>query len=85
MKFSGKVRSDHGTSGRPDSVLGQFGETARCRDAQHGDAFVVLSHHSLFIIRLYSLEMGLAERVVRGRRAQLAYIYTFYSLFNITN
>ena len=23
--------------GRPDSILGQFGETARCRDAQHGD------------------------------------------------
>jgi len=25
------------TMGRPDSILGQFGETARCRDAQHGD------------------------------------------------
>jgi len=23
--------------GRSDSILGQFGETARCRDAQHGD------------------------------------------------
>jgi len=23
--------------GRPDSILGQFGETVRCRDAQHGD------------------------------------------------
>jgi len=23
--------------GRPDSILGQFGETARYRDAQHGD------------------------------------------------
>jgi len=23
--------------GRPDSILGQFGETAQCRDAQHGD------------------------------------------------
>jgi len=25
------------TLGRPDSILGQFGETARCHDAQHGD------------------------------------------------
>jgi len=25
------------TVGRPDSIFGQFGETARCRDAQHGD------------------------------------------------
>jgi len=23
--------------GRPDSILGQIGETARCRDVQHGD------------------------------------------------
>ena len=26
----------------PDSILGQFGETTRCRDVQHGDGFVVL-------------------------------------------
>jgi len=25
------------TTGRPDYILGQFRETARCRDAQHGD------------------------------------------------
>jgi len=31
MKFSGKVQSDH--VGRPDSILGQFWETVRCRNA----------------------------------------------------
>jgi len=36
------------TIGRPDYIFGQFRETAQCRDAQHGDGFVVLSHHSLF-------------------------------------
>ena len=36
------------TMGRCDSILGHFEETARCRDAQHGAGFVVLSHHSLF-------------------------------------
>jgi len=25
------------TMGRPDSILGEFGETVQCRDAQHGD------------------------------------------------
>ena len=34
MKFSGKVWSDHMTT---RLHFGQFRETARCRDAQHGD------------------------------------------------
>ena len=34
MKFSGRCGV---TMGRPDYVFGQFRETARCRDAQHGD------------------------------------------------
>ena len=37
--------------GRPDSILGQFGKTARCRDAQHGDGVccaLAPSRHSLF-------------------------------------
>jgi len=38
------------TTGRPGYIFGQFRETARCRDAQHGAGFVVLSHHSLFEI-----------------------------------
>jgi len=33
--------------GRPGYIFGQFRETARCRDAQHGAGFVVLSHHIL--------------------------------------
>jgi len=34
--------------GRPDYIFGQFRETARCRDAQHGGrrGFAVLSHHT---------------------------------------
>jgi len=38
--------------GRPDYIFGQFRETARCRDAQHGAGFVVLSHHSLLLLLL---------------------------------
>ena len=38
------------TMGWPDYTFGQFRETVRCRDAQHGLGFVVLSHHSLFLV-----------------------------------
>ena len=38
MKFSGKVR----TVGRPDSVLGQIGETVRCRNANF---FYIICQH----------------------------------------
>jgi len=34
--------------GRPDYIFGQFRETAKCRDVQHGMGFVVLLHHNLF-------------------------------------
>jgi len=37
MKFSRKVWSDQRTMGRRLHSFGQFRETARCRDAQHGD------------------------------------------------
>jgi len=33
---------------RPDYIFGEFRETARCRDAQHGDGVGCASHHSLF-------------------------------------
>ena len=35
--------------GRPDYIFGQFRETKRYRDAQHGGGVFVRSHHSLFI------------------------------------
>jgi len=33
---------------RPDYIFGQFQETARCRDAQHGGGICCASHHSLY-------------------------------------
>jgi len=47
------------TMGRPDSILGQIGETARCRDAQHGDgvccAFApqLVFNVKIFVYRLF--------------------------------
>jgi len=41
------------TMGRPDYIFGQFRETARCRDAQHGymgAGLVVLYHRSLLLV-----------------------------------
>ena len=55
------------TTGRRDSIFGQFGETARCRDAQHGDgvccAFApqlvlsVTAHYKLFLITVVMTTM----------------------------
>jgi len=36
--------------GRPDYIFGQFGETARCRDAQHGDGVFCAFAPQLFIL-----------------------------------
>ena len=48
------------TTGRQDNIFGQFRETARCHDAQHGGGFVVLSHHcNCLEIELYR-QLGLS-------------------------
>jgi len=40
------------TMGRPGYIFGQFGETARCRDAQHGDGVCCALAPQLVIINL---------------------------------
>ena len=56
------------TMGRPDYIFGQFRETARCRDAQHGDGvccafapqlvFTIISSDFILYPVLYAIAMG---------------------------
>jgi len=41
--------------GRPDSILGQFGETARCRDARHGGGVCCAFAPQLAMVRNESI------------------------------
>jgi len=40
--------------GRPDYIFGQFRETARCRDAQHGDG-VCCAFAPQLVLKLFKL------------------------------
>ena len=53
--------------GRPDYIFGQFRETARCRDAQHGTGFVAISHHSLFPVESHWTEAPHLRDSTKGK------------------
>jgi len=60
--------------GLPDSLFGQFGETARCRDAQHGDGvccafapqLVVFYFHLLLIFTPHALRFKMIHNAPIG-------------------
>jgi len=52
------------TVGRRDSIFGQFGETARCRDAQHGDGVCCAFAPQLVLFSLLYLEYDFYNKYI---------------------
>jgi len=53
------------TMGRPDSILGQFGKTAWCRDAQHGDGVCCASAPQLVFFVEYKLFLSVMKLMLQ--------------------
>jgi len=72
--------------GRPDSILGQFRETARCRDAQHGDGVCCTFAPQLVLsMKFHARNCHLPLKCRAYKSEEYTYLHTCHTLKNYAN